>query len=229
MRITRQRIESTLLYRFVTGCLLAACWISGFQLCFGQTLKDDLLQRRVTLHVKDGTLLEALGRLAGEESIPIGWELSQSDLVNHNISIDLIKVPLKDVLDRLVLADSAYQWKLEDGVINFYPAFDRDARLQEFLSLRIKEFNPPKGLSVFAFRDAVLDLPEVQKFLLSNGLEASHSGNCCGGGISYVTRDFRTANAELRSILNELIRDGHLRMWTLSRNGESRQFVHLSL
>src|SRR5215510_13929004 len=150
MKMIRRGNRPALACAFLSVSLLASGWIFGAQAFFAQQSEEELLKRRVTLHVKDGTLLEALDRLAGEEKIPIGWELSQNDLVNHNINIDLKKASLKEVLDQLVLADPSYQWKVEEGVINFYPAFDRDARLQEFLSLRIKEFNPPKGLDVFA-------------------------------------------------------------------------------
>jgi len=225
---TDRRFKRPLAYAFF--CTLSlACWIACSQVCFAQQLEGDLLSRRVTLQVKNGSLLEALGRLAGQEAIPIGWELSQDDVVKHDINVDVEKTPLKDVLDLLIVSDPSYCWKVEDGVINFYPAFNRDERLQELLSVRVKEFNPPKGLSVFAFRDAILGLPEVQKFLLTNGLEASHGGNCCGGAIPYMNREFRTGNAELRALLNKLIRDGQVRIWIISRTGKDRQLIHLSL
>ncbi len=224
MKVRRKRHSLTLCYAFVSIFLTA--W---GQVCFGQQLDAELLKRRVTLHVKEGTLLEALERLAGKESIPISREISQSDFVAHNINVDLDKTPLKEVLDSVVLAEPSYRWKLEDGVINFYPAFNRDERLEKLLTVRIKQFNPPKGLSVFAFRDAILDLPEVQNFLLSNGLKESHGGNCCSGGIPVLESEFGTANTELRPLLNKLIREGHRRMWILSRSGENRQLVQLGL
>jgi hypothetical protein len=197
--------------------------------CVGQQLDDDLLKRRVTLHVKDGTLLEALDRLANQEAIPIGWEVSQNDVVKHDLNFDFEKTPLKDVLDHVALADPSYRWNLEGGVINFYPTFNRDDSLQDLLSVRIKEFNMPKGLSVYAVRDAILDLPEVNSFLLSNGFKASHGGNCCGGTPSTLNFEFQIANTELRTLLNKLIREGHLRFWILSRTGESRKLIHLAL
>lgn len=216
-------------YTFFGVLFLTACWSFWGQVCFGQQLNAELLKRRVTLHVKEGTLLEALERLAGDESIPIGWEVSQNDFVAHNINVDLDKTPLKDALDRIVLAEPSYRWTLKDGVINFYPVFDRDERLEKLLTVRIKQFNPPKGLSVFAFRDAILDLPEVQSFLRSNGLEGSHGGNCCSGGIPVLESEFGTANTELRPLLNKLIREGHRHMWALSRSGENREQVNLGL
>ena len=75
----------------------------------------------------------------------------KDDVVNHDINVDLKKAPLKDVLDHLVLTDPSYRWKLEDGVINFYPAFNRDERHDQLLKVRIKEFSRPKGLYVFDF------------------------------------------------------------------------------
>ena len=226
---TYRQVNRMLSQASLTIFFLAACWISCATACVAQQLDNDLLKRRVTLHVKDGTLLEALDRLAKQEAIPIGWEVSQNDVVRHDLNVDLEKAPLKEVLEHVALADPSYRWKLEDGVINFYPAFNRDEGLQDLLSVRIKEFKPPKGLNVFSFRDAILGLPEVDKFLLSNGLKASHGGNCCGGTPSALDFEFRTANTELRSLLNKLIRDGHLRLWILSRTGESRQLIHLAL
>ena len=132
------------------------------------------------------------------------------------------------MLDHLVLTDPSYRWKLEDGVINCYPAFNRDERHDQLLKVRIKEFSRPKGLYVFEFRDALLDLPEIRSFLQSSGLEGSHSSNCCGFGAT-VDHDFRTANTDLRSLLNKLMRETNLKMWILSRSGESRQFLQLAL
>jgi|GEM_PF-2539083 len=219
----RQKVFVGLLNLF----FLATCWSASGELSFAQSNK--LLERHVTLHVKEGTLQEALGRLAGDESIPIGWEVSQNDFMRHDINVDFDKAPLKDVLDRLVLADPSYRWKLEDGVINIYPAFDRDEYLDKFLKIRIKEFSPRKGLYVFEFRDAILDLPEVRNFLESNRLEGSHTGNCCGGAIDLVDHEFRTANTDLRALLNKLIRETNRKAWVVSRSGESREFLHLGL
>jgi hypothetical protein len=218
----------TLIRTLVSTFVLAACLNFCCQVYFAQPLDADLLNRRVTLQVKEGTLLEALNRLS-QESIPIGWEVAQSDSITHDINLDLNRVALKEVLDRLVLANPAYHWKLENGVINFYPAFDRDERLEVLLSVRIKEFRPSKGLDLFAFRDAILDLPEVQRFLQAKGLEASHGGNCCAGGVPSLDGEFQTANTDLRELLNKLIRDGHRRMWILSRSGEGRQYLNLAL
>ena len=197
--------------------------------CLGQTVEDNLLKRRVNLRVKQGTLEEALNRLAVQQSIPIGWETSLNEFVRHEINVDLTNTPLKDVLDYLVLAEPSYRWKLEDGAINFVPTFERDELFEKFLSLRIKQFEPPKGLSVFAFRDAILDLPEVQSFLQANGLEGSHTGHLSGTGPPPLDFEFRVADTELRALLNKLIRDGHRRMWILSRNGARRQLLHLAL
>ena len=226
---TYRPVDRMLSNATLTIFFLAAFLLSCATACVAQQLDDDLLRRRVTLHVKDGTLLEVLDRLAKQEAIPIGWEVSQNDIVKHDLNVDFENAPLKDVLDRVVLEDPSYRWKLEEGVINFYPTFNRDGGLQGLLSVRIKEFNMPKGLSVFAVRDAILDLPEVNSFLLSNGFKASHGGNCCGGTPSTLNFEFQIANSELRTLLNKLIREGQLRFWILSRTGESRQLIHLAL
>jgi len=197
--------------------------------CLSQTVEDHLLKRRVSLRVKDGTIEEALNRLVGEQSVPIGWETSLSDFVRHDINVDMRNTALKDVLDYLVLAEPSYRWKLEDGVINFVPVIERDELFEKFLSLRIKQFEPPKGLSVFAFRDAILDLPEVQSFLQSNGLGGSHTGHLSGTAPPPLDFEFRVADTDLRALLNKLIRDGHRRMWILSRNGPRRELLHLAL
>ena len=214
----------------LTFALVVAAWLSANgSVCLGQSTENNLLKRRVSLRVKDGTMIEALDRLSGEESVPIGWEVTLNDFVRHDINVDLRNTALKDVLDYLVLAEPSYRWKVENGVIAVIPAVGRDELLEKFLSLRIKQFEPPKGLSVFAFRDAILDLPEVHSFLQSNGLEGSHTAHLSGMAPPPLDFEFRVADTELRALLNKLLRDGHRRMWILSRSGERRELLHLAL
>ena len=80
---------------------------------------------------------------------------------------------------------------------------------------------------MFAFRDAIIDLPEVHNFLDTNGLEASHGVHVSGGIPPPLDFEFRVADIELRALLNKLIRDGHRRMWIVSRSGEGRELLHL--
>ena len=217
--------------------ILKSSWIVVFVIalgsyglvCLGQTVEGNLLERRVSLRVKEGTIEEALNRLAIEQSVPIGWEVTLNDFVKHDINVDLRNTALRDVLDYLMIAEPSYRWKLEDGVINVIPAVGRDEMLEKFLSLRIKQFEPSKGLRVFAFRDAIYDLPEVHNFLQTNGLEASHGVHVSGGIPPPLDFEFRVADIELRALLNKLIRDGHRRMWIVSRHGERRESLHLGL
>ena len=215
-------------YAFVS--VVFVCVLASYGTpCLGQTVEDNLLKRRVSLRVKHGTIEEALNRLAVEQSIPIGWETSLSDFVRHDVNVDLRDTALKDVLDYLVLAEPSYRWKLENGVINVIPVVDRDDLLEKLLSLRIKEFDPPKGLYLVFFRDAILEIPEVRSFLQTNGFEASRTAHMSGAMPPPLDFEFRVADIELRELLNKLIRDGHRRMWILSRNGPRRELLHLAL
>ena len=216
-------------FAFINIFFVAICLSAYGSGCLAQSTEDNLLKRRVSLRVKNGTMIEALDRLSGEASVPIGWEVTLNDFVRHDINVDLTNTPLKDVLDYLVLAEPSYRWKLENGVINVIPAVDRDDLLEKLLSLRIKQFEPPKGLYVFAFRDAILEIPEVHSFLQTNGLEASRTVHMNGGMPQPLDFEFRVADTELRALLNKLIRDGHRRMWILSRSGERRQLLHLAI
>jgi hypothetical protein len=229
MRITLKGTLTRLAFAFINIFFVAVCLSAYGSVCLGQSTDDNLLQRRVSLRVKDGTMVEALDRLSGEASVPIGWEVTLNDFVRHDINVNLKNTALKDVLDFLMIAEPSYRWKLEDGVINVIPAVDRDDLLEKLLSLRIKQFDPPRGLYVFAFRDAILEIPEVYNFLQTHGLEASHTAHMSGAMPPPLDFEFRVADTELRALLNKLIRDRHRRMWILSRSGERRQLLHLAL
>jgi len=229
MRITLKGTLTRAASAFINIFFVAVCLSAYGSACLGQSTDDNILQRRVSLRVKEGTMMEALDRLSGEQSVPIGWEVTLNDFVKHDIDVDLRNTALKDVLDYLMIAEPSYRWKLEDGVINVIPAVGRDEMLEKFLSLRIKQFEPSKGLRVFAFRDAIYDLPEVHNFLQTNGLEASHGVHVSGGIPPPLDFEFRVADIELRALLNKFIRDCNRRMWIVSRNGERRESRHLGL
>jgi hypothetical protein len=197
---------------------------------FSQNVDEELLDRPITLQMEKGTMIEAVNRLALDNSIPIGWEFSSEDHHNqHTLNIVLRNTRLRDVLDQLMLQDHSYRWIVDDGVINIIPNVARDEVLEKLLSLKIKNFETPRRSNTITLRDSILDLPEIEQFLHAKGLKPSHSVSY-SGPIPTLDTEFnlKVSGVLLRSLLNKVIRQSDARIWLLSRSGENLEEIHLT-
>ena len=89
---------------------------------------------------------------------------------NHLITVKVKDEPLERVLDLIVAQMANYEWAMNDGVVNIFPARGRDGRFQKLLDTRVREFRLPSGQPVRAITDAIIRLPELQRFLRENNL-----------------------------------------------------------
>jgi hypothetical protein len=77
---------------------------------------------------------------------------------------------LKDILDKIVKQMPNYKWEINDDVVNILPIQGRDKRCEKLLNIKIKSFTYQKGYPIAFIRDAILNLPEVKKFLDDNNM-----------------------------------------------------------
>jgi len=77
---------------------------------------------------------------------------------------------LEDVLDIIVKQMPNYKWEINDNVVNILPIQGRDKRYEKLLNIKIKSFTYQKGYPIAFIRDAILNLPEVKKFLDDNNM-----------------------------------------------------------
>lgn len=195
----------------------------------GQTTTNNLLERRISLHIKEGTFLYALSTLNVDYEIPIGFELALGHKANYHLNIDLENVALEDVLNEIVGQERGYKWEVRDGVINIIPITSRDEFVEKLLNTPIPRFDQPKKLGKFQIRDAIMELPEVVALLKANGITASHYGyfyNRTARSNEIV--DLSTSGTDLRGVLNKVIRETEHNMWMISRSGKNLSSLDLS-
>jgi len=216
-------------------CVMFASVVMAFAIvsnskAFAQTATVNLLQQRITLHIKQGTFLYALSTLNTDYRIPIGFEVAREHEPKYQLNIDLENATLEAVLDEIVGQETGYRWELRDGVINIIPITCRDDFVEKLLSITIHRFNQPKKLGKFQIRDAIVDLPEVESLLKANGITASHYGYA----YSYPTPntnekvDLSMSDTDLRGVLNKVIRETEHNMWMISRSGKNLSSLDLS-
>jgi hypothetical protein len=187
------------------------------------------LDRPIELHLRNATLMLVLGTLSVEKDIPIGIEFSSNEKNEPRLNIDVKKAPLVEVLNLIVQQEPAYVWELRDGVINFTPVKDRDPFFERLLNTPIREFVSPKGNNKFAIRAALLDLPEVNKLILANGVEAERLGYPHKPSIYANEADLSDKNTDFRSLLNKIIRESEHNSWILQWGDKKEKIFELGL
>jgi hypothetical protein len=220
----RQRIIGVMLAAAIIGQLMISETSAS-----AQTTSVNLLEHRITLHIKDGTFLYALDTLCVDYRIPIGFELALGHKAQYHLNIDLENATLEDVLNEIVGQERGYRWELRDGVINIIPITSRDDFVEKLLNTPIRRFDPPKKLGKFQIRDAIIELPEVVALLKANGITASHYGYLYAASSPYTNDkvDLNISGTDVRGLLNKVIRETEHNMWMVSRSGRNLSSLDL--
>lgn len=203
--------------------------IPGATSASGQRSIDNLLQQRITLHIKQGTFLYALSTLNVDNKIPIGFEVAVGHKANYHLNVDLDNATLEQVLNEIVGQETGYRWELRDGVINIIPITSRDDFVEKLLNTPIRRFDQPKKLGKFQIRDAIVGLSEVAALLKANGITASHYGYYYHPSPDAKEKvDLSISGTDLRGVLNKVIRETEHNMWMVSRSGENLSSLDVS-
>jgi hypothetical protein len=113
-----------------------------------------------------------------EEHIPFAMETikgvqRQSKLEfepkKYWFSVNFDEAKLSDVMDSIVAQMPDYKWEINDGVVNIFPAKNRDDLFKKLLAVRIEKFDLDKPF-LFQFQQEILAMPELIKFMNDNGL-----------------------------------------------------------
>lgn len=192
--------------------------------CSSQTVaqsKPSLLNQKIDLHLKNGTLLQVLSTLSVDDRVPIGFVQTVGHKDKHHLNIDLDDTPLHIVLDTVMQQQPEYRWEVRDNVINILPT-KSDQVVENLLGTAVQRFHPPKLPSTSRLRDAVIEMPEVQSFLKANGISASRYGYFERSPSIYSnpTVDLNISNVDVRGVLNKIIKESEHKMWIVSRSGE---------
>jgi hypothetical protein len=196
----------------------------------GQTTPDNLLEKRITLHINQGTFLYALSTLNVDYRIPIGFEVALGHKAKYHLNVELENATLEDVLNEIVGQERGYRWEMRDGVINIIPITSRDDFLEKLLNTPIRRFDQPKKLGKFQIRDAIVELPEVVALLKANGMTASHYGYPYHYSSIYRNEkvDLSISGTDVRGVLNKVIRETEHNMWMVSRSGKNLSSLDIS-
>lgn len=199
--------------RRLLACLaLLLCWISTMATAQPQS-QALTLDRPIELHVRDATLMLVVGVLSVEKNVPIGIEFSANEKDEAKLDIDVKKAPLVEILNLIVQQKPAYMWELREGVINFIPVKERDPFFEKLLTTPVRSFVSPKGNDKFAIRDALLNLPEVNELIKSNGLQVDRFTSPHKPSIYANDADLSDKSTNFRSLLNKIIRESEHNSW----------------
>jgi type II secretory pathway component GspD/PulD (secretin) len=208
----------------IASLIISFCFVLP---AFGQT---DPPSQPITLHVKDVTLLDVLNKLSSNYRIPIGLQYS-TDNTNANLTIDVARATLVEVLDLIVKQEPMYRWEVRDGVINFVPVQNQDEFFDKFLNTRVRRFAPEQGINKFEVRNRLADLPEVLNLLEANKIRIMRLSDYPYSTKSIYSNDqvdFAISDTDVRGVLNKTVRDGEYKLWVLGWWNEKKDTISIS-
>lgn len=178
---------------------------------------QDILGRRITVHLSEATMNLVLGTLSVKHRVPIGIERSPAHNDDEKLNLDFDGGTLKEVLDSIVRQEPLYRWELAEGVINFVPARERDPFIEAFLNTPVAHFDPGKWTSIFQVRDAIGDVPEVKRTLEVNHKTLYKHGDYVKSPSIYTKEDvdLSISNTTVRGVLNRVVRDSEHTSWSI--------------
>jgi hypothetical protein len=213
---------------FTLALIILLC---GETFALGQSSNmHKLLDQRLTVQVKQATLLYVLDTLAIDHKIPVGLEMPSTEAYKDKLEINVEDGTLRDVLDSITQQQSAYQWEIRDGVINFMPTHDRYNFIAALLDKNIQQFSPDKGLDKFALRNEILQLTEIRELMSSNSVKIAmftDSPNTQRMPVSNRA-DLRTSDATIRQILNKVVRESDYKIWVVDMTGRRKDELIIS-
>ncbi|MCI0557832.1 MAG: hypothetical protein MN733_05005, partial [Nitrososphaera sp.] len=193
---------------------------------FGQSDASELLDRKLTIHVSQATLIYVIDTLAVRHGIPVGLEKFSTHKDEAKIDIDIEEGALREVLDSMVRQEPSYRWQVIDGVINFTPTHDRDGFVATFLDTPVNRFASGKGNDELDIRDRILKLSTVRRLMTSYGMGVDR---LWGRGVYAENEvDLSISNTNVRGVLNKVIRDSKYKTWVVELTGKNKENLLVS-
>lgn len=122
----------------------------------------------------------------------------------HFITVDFINAPIEKVFDSIVAQLKNYDWTITDNVVNIYPKYGRDSRLEELLGIKVKNyFLGEKAITMF-IQTELYDLPEFETFLQDRDLKVTNARVNTQDLQGRLPQAISVSNLTLREILNRL-------------------------
>jgi hypothetical protein len=145
------------------------------------------------------------------------------------MSVHISKGTVADIFSAIVDDAPSYKWSEQDGVVNVLP---RES-MNSVLDLHISRFTVKNATSI-KVREAIDTLPEVEAWLKQNGVVDRSPIDIdvfarTRGKPALPRVSLRLHNLTLRELLNGVVRKTPLSGWTVSRYGESAQYLYIQI
>lgn len=189
----------------------------------GQQPKLKALDQRVRgFELRDVPPSLVLERVPKSSNAPIGFEAIPRE--SNKINVIVEKGTVRNVLDRIVQADSRYEWKEADGVINVSPRLNKSPRLETVVSsFSVEQVNSVGAIS------AIFELPEVKTRVAEMDVKR-RDFRSLPGKTEYSLPQFslKLCNVTVRRILNEIMKAGGDNYWVFFRYGGHDEYFSVT-
>ena len=173
-----------------------------------------------------------LSAFAYKYNIPVGLEVALNDDLNENkpIVINMQNGTVKDVLNSVIEQNPEYTWEVDNQVINIFPKQNRDLILKQFLEVKFSKFIVKNETSKFGLRESIAKSEEARKFLNNNNVSVENEV-FTSRDITKLGRNFTLdiENVDIKSLLNQVIRNSQTRYWIVNRYGKNKEYLLLNL
>lgn len=228
--MTMKNLMFDIMKKISPGILLISLLLICVMNSVGQSKKCDLLDRKITLHVSQGTFVYTLGKLAQDYEIPLGLEKSVKHTDEAKININVEEKSLRDVLNLLMEQEPEYKWELTNNVLNFTPNRNRNEFLSTFLNLPVSQIVYPKENDGNSLRETILALPEVAQLMKSKGVKYAEYMNDPSFQPLFSKENLNptASNITIKDFLNQVIRYSDHKTWVVEMVGKNKDKLLIS-
>lgn len=198
-------------------------------LCKGTTYSQNILDKEVNVNFLEASPIEILRFLSENYNIYTGIETityddNKVDKTFLPINIKCVKCSVKDVLTLLVTSDNRYIWNYVDNTVNVAPKDSSDRVADTY----IKDFQVNKK-ELEEIKSYFFGMPEINEVIRKRSLTplilmSSGILGIKGEGISLSSR-----STTWQKILNELLRKGGIKHWSIYKTKKQVGYITLTL
>jgi hypothetical protein len=213
--------------RFSVSVAICLC-MSLNSFAVEQESLPDLLERRIDhAKIESKDISVVLKKLAVAFNVPIGFEPELADQDPHNkvIKLDLSHVTLREALVAVREARPRYEWKLNNGVVNVFPADRRDLIIKDILDVRVSYFYLKQGANFLEAAGRIVDTPEVGNEFEMLGVTPLHFSNGLPTRIVTPRRNIELRGVTVSHILGEIAKESPSKFWAIVRWGEEEKLI----
>ena len=200
--------------------MLTGLWLTADS---GQQPKLKALDQQVRgFELRDVPPSLVLERVAKSRKAPIGFEAIPQE--SHKINVIVERGTVRNVLDQIVQADSRYEWKEADGVINVAPRQNKSPILETVVgSFSVAQVNRVDAIS------AIFELPEVKTKVAEMDVKRRDFGSLPAKPYYSLPRfSLKLRNVTVRTFLNEIMKASADNYWVFFRYGDHDEYFSVT-